>query len=200
MANAIRTEYELGIALDALWSDISNDCAQCTDPDCKGYVWLTKGDKVRFIDNGIPFIRANGIHGPCFIDSYRRTATGVLDPAVRSPDCPHRLSTGLCTIHANRPLPCRMYPLSLEVLGTGEAFWVLHTNCAHVRRLTGGGGLQPLIEKIGQLLDSLAPKLTQDVLGSFAKVSELSEPTLDESDIIRIRPTSVSNKRVEYLQ
>jgi|SRR5271165_2692551 len=187
MFGSIRTQLELEDVLDALWANISIDCLNCSDPDCMGYVWLTKADQERLIANRTSFVRVNGANGPCFIDSYHRTTTGAIDPSVRSPPCPHRSSSGSCTIHGSRPLVCRMYPLGLEALVNDGPYWVLHTNCVHIRRLTGEDRLSSLVERLRHLIANLDETVIRSVGEAFSKAADLSEQTFDTACVIRIQ-------------
>ncbi len=184
----IQSQRQFETELDATWAGIEADCLGCKDPDCMGYVWLTEPDQDRFVEGQIQFVRANGPTGPCFVNSYRRTRSGALDPSVRSPKCPHRLLTGACGIHEVRPVVCRMYPLGVEMLIDEGPFWVLHLNCAHVRRLSQTNKLSRLKFRLERLLDRLDTDFRLDIENTFLKAAELSEPTLDRTILLKIRP------------
>lgn len=171
--------------LDALWQGISASCATCVDPDCMGYLWLLDEDARDIMRAGHGVVRVNPPDGPRFIDSYARDSQGALTVQVRSPRCPYLDSARRCSIHDDRPLVCRLYPLSLETLPDGTVAWLLHKNCNHIRRIVSSSGLDNLVRKIRSTLDSIAPILSDELKKVYRQVNTVTE-RISEEDLCNV--------------
>lgn len=170
---SIETLSQLYDALDELYRDIEQDCRECQDPDCAGYVWLLDQEAERLWRIGVPLVQVNG--GPTFIHSFPQTADGRLNLSVRYPPCSQLCADSRrCSIRKDRPLACRLYPLGLETKADGTIVWALHQDCLHVRRL-GERGLLPIFERRARnVISNLSPKLLEKIVRTYRAVYAIS--------------------------
>jgi len=125
----IRTLHQLYTYLDELFYEIEVDCIRCEFSRCLGYVWLLSEEAEILVDRGVEVLEVN--QEIFFINSFPEEK-GEIDIEKFKPKCVF-LENGRCSIHMQRPLSCRMYPLS---------FWteddklqlVLHLDCLFSKR------------------------------------------------------------------
>ncbi|WP_028004517.1 YkgJ family cysteine cluster protein [Sinorhizobium meliloti] len=140
-----------------------------------GYIWLTDDDARTLMGAGQRIVRVNPPQGPRFIDSYTRDATGKVTVQTRSPKCPFLDSAHRCSIHQQRPLVCRLYPLALETLSNGAVAWVLHRNCNHVRKISADGKLDELLTQVRRVINAMSPEFAADLLTTYFAVNAVTE-------------------------
>lgn len=169
----IETLSQLYDALDELYRDIEQDCRDCRDPDCMGYVWLLKKEAERLYERGVPLVQVN--NGPTFIHSFPTTADGRPDLSVRYPPCSQLCTDSRrCSIYQDRPLVCRLYPLGLETKEDGTIMWVLHQDCLHVRRMEERGSLPTFENRVRNIINNLSPKLSEEIVKNYRAVDAVS--------------------------
>jgi len=169
----IETLPQLYDALDELYRDIEQDCRDCQDPDCMGYVWLLKKEAERLYERGVPLVQVN--NGPTFIHSFPTTSKGQLDLSVRYPPCSQLCTNSRrCSIYENRPLVCRLYPLGLETKADGTIVWALHRDCLHIRRMEERGTLPNFEHRVRNIINNLSPELLEEIVKTYRTVDAIS--------------------------
>lgn len=169
----IETLSQLYDALDELYRGIEQDCRDCRDPDCMGYVWLLKKEAERLYERGIPLVQVN--NGPTFIHSFPVTDDGQPDLSVRYPACSQLCTDSRrCSIYQDRPLVCRLYPLGLETKADGTIVWALHRDCLHIRRMEERGSLPAFENRIRNIINNLSPKLLEEIVETYREVDTVS--------------------------
>jgi len=169
----IKTLEQLYNVLGELYPRMEQDCCECSDPDCMGYVWLLKKEAVHLYEQGVPLVQVN--NGPTFIHSFPVTAQGVPDLSIRYPPCSQLCADSRrCSIYKDRPLVCRLYPLGLETEVDGTIVWVLHLDCLHVRRLEERGLLPDLECRVQNVINKLSPKLLGKIVETYRTVNAVS--------------------------
>lgn len=169
----IETLPQLYSELEILYAGIEQNCFECKDPDCVGYVWLLKREAKRLEQQGVPVIEVN--RKAWFIHSFPQTSSGTLDIATPYPAC-SQLCTNerRCKIHTDRPLTCRLYPIGLETLADGTVVWALHQDCLHARRLGEHGLLYAFENRARAIVQRLSAKLRAEILQTYHEVHAVS--------------------------
>lgn len=166
------TVRDLKRQLDSLWAGIDEHCRTCGDPDCIGAIPVLPDEEEEVLDAGVETVQMNGEDGPIFLNSYRKTATGL---ALEKNACPYRDPvSGQCRIHRSRPLACHMYPLALEAQPDGTIAWVLHRDCAYVRAAERDGSIDPLFERIRRWIAGIAPGILRHMVENERKVQAIT--------------------------
>lgn len=124
----INTINELYSAFDNLFKGIEEDCKKCEYSRCLGYVWLLSQEAERLIENGSGVLQIN--EDIFFVNSFSVTEKKI-DIEQFKPKCPF-LKMGRCAIYIQRPLSCRMYPLSFSICGD-KLQLVLNLDCLYSR-------------------------------------------------------------------
>jgi len=169
----IATLPQLYDALNELYRDIEQDCRECQDPDCMGYVWLLKKEAERLYERGIPLVQVN--NGPTFIHSFPAASKGQPDLSVRYPPCSQLCTDSRkCSIYEDRPLVCRLYPLGLETKADGTIVWALHRDCLHIRRMEELGTLPDFEHRARNVINNLSPKLLEEIVETYRAVDVIS--------------------------
>lgn len=169
----IETLSQLYDALDDLYRGIEQDCRECQDPNCMGYIWLLKKEAERLYERGVPLVQVN--NGPTFIHSFPVTAKGQPDLSVRYPACSQLCTDSRrCSIYEDRPLVCRLYPLGLETKADGTNVWALHQDCLHVRRMGERGKLPDFERRVRNVINSLSPELLEEIVETYRAVDAIS--------------------------
>jgi len=169
----IETLPQLYDALDELYRGIEQDCRDCQDPDCMGYVWLLKKEAEQLYERGVPLVQVN--NGPTFIHSFPATSKGQPDLSVRYPPCSQLCTDSRrCSIYEDRPLACRLYPLGLETKADGTIVWALHRDCLHIRRMEERGTLPNFEHRARNVISNLSPKLLEEIVETYRAVDAIS--------------------------
>lgn len=163
----IETLSQLYDMLDEIYRGIEQD------PDCMGYVWLLKKEAERLYERGVPLVQVN--NGPTFIHSFPATNKGQPDLSVRYPSCSQLCTDSRrCSIHKNRPLVCRLYPLGLETKADGTIVWALHRDCLHIRRMEERGMLPDFEHRARNIINNLSPKLLEGIVETYRAVDAIT--------------------------
>lgn len=169
----IETLSQLYDTLDELYRGIEQDCRDCQDPDCMGYVWLLKKEVERLYERGVPLVQVNG--GPTFIHSFSTTINGKPNLSVRYPPCSQLCTDSRrCSIYEDRPLTCRLYPLGLETKNDGTIVWALHRDCLHIRRTEERGTLPDFERRVRNVINNLSPELLEEIVETYRAVDAIS--------------------------
>lgn len=198
---SIETLAQLYVTLDDLYREIEQDCLDCKDcngyPDCMGYIWLLKEEAERLYEGGVPLVQVN--NGPTFIHSFPALSQGQPDLSVRYPPCSQLCSDRRrCSIHQDRPLVCRLYPLGLETKVDGTIVWALHRDCLYVRRMKERGSLSDFEYKARSIINNLSPQLLEEVVEAYRAVDAISSfpdgennySTLQEARYVQVQGSS----------
>jgi Fe-S-cluster containining protein len=170
---SIETLSQLYDALDELYRGIEQDCRDCQDPDCMGYVWLLKKEAEWLYERGVPLVQVN--KGPTFIHSFPATSKGQPDLSVRYPPCSQLCTDSCrCSIYEDRPLVCRLYPLGFETKADGMIVWVFHRDCLHIRRMEERGTLPNFERRVRNVINNLSPELLGEVVETYRAVDAIS--------------------------
>lgn len=170
---SIETLLQFYDALDDLYRGIEQDCRECQDPDCMGYVWLLKKEAERLYERGVPLVQVN--NGPTFIHSFPVTDKGQLDLSVQYPPCSQLCADSRkCSIYEDRPLVCRLYPLGFETKEDGTIVWVLHRDCLRVRRMEERGTLPDFERHVRNVINNLSPELLEEIVETYRAVDAIS--------------------------
>jgi MoaA/NifB/PqqE/SkfB family radical SAM enzyme len=170
---SIETLLQLYDALDELYRGIEQDCRDCQDPDCMGYVWLLKKEAERLYERDVPLVQVN--NGPTFIHSFPVTIKGQPDLTVRYPPCSQLCTNSRrCSIYEDRPLVCRLYPLGLETKADGTIVWALHRDCLHIRRMEERGTLPNFERRVRNVINNLSPELLEEIVETYRAVDAIS--------------------------
>lgn len=124
----INTLNELYSAFDSLFKGIEKDCDKCGYSRCLGYVWLLPQEADRLIEEGLEVLQVN--ESLFFINSFPVVERKIHIEQFK-PECLF-LNMGCCGIYNQRPLSCRMYPLSFSIRGD-KLQLVLHLDCLYSR-------------------------------------------------------------------
>ena len=169
----IETLSQLYDSLDELYRGIKQDCRDCQDPDCMGYVWLLKKEAERLYERGVPLVQVN--NGSTFIHSFPATNKGQPDLSVRYPPCSQLCTDSRrCSIYEDRPLVCRLYPLGLETKADGTIMWALHRDCLHIRRMEERGTLPNFEHRARNVINNLSPELLEEIVETYRAVDAIS--------------------------
>jgi len=170
---SIETLSQLYDALDELYRGIEQDCRDCQDLDCMGYVWLLKKEAERLYERGVSLVQVN--NGPTFIHSFPATNKGQPDLSFRYPPCSQLCTDSRrCSIYEDRPLVCRLYPLGLETKADGTIVWALHRDCLHIRRMEERSTLPNFKHRVRNVINNLSPKLLEEVVETYRAVDAIS--------------------------
>ncbi len=171
--HGIETLSQLYDALDELYRDIEQDCRDCQDPDCMGYVWLLKKEAEWLYERGVPLVQVN--NGPTFIHSFPTTSKGQPDLSVRYPSCSQLCTDSRrCNIYKDRPLVCRLYPLGLETKADGTIVWAIHRDCLHIRRMEERGTLPNFEHRVRNVINNLSPELLGEIVETYRAVDAIA--------------------------
>jgi Fe-S-cluster containining protein len=146
------------LAVAAVWPEIGESCRTCKFPDCMGYIAIHPSEQARVLKAGVRLMRVNGPGGPSFIDNYPRDGQGRAVVGVSKPKCPYRDQDGRCSVHANKPLICSMYPLGMEMVGDA-VYWAVYLDCEYVQRVIADGQFEIMSRG---LMDAVHSHLTND--------------------------------------
>ena len=156
--HCIETLTQLYEALVELYRGIEQDCRECQDPDCMGYVSLVQ------VNNG-----------PTFIHSFPMVSQDKLDLSVQYPACSQLCADSRkCSIYEDRPMNCHLYPLGLETRADGIIVWALHRDCLHVRRLERRGLLPDFERRALNIINNLSPQLLEEIVETYRAVDAIS--------------------------
>ena len=169
----IKTLSQLYDALDELYRGIEQDCRDCQDPDCMGYVWLFKKEAEQLYERGVPLVQVN--NGLTFIYSFPVTTQGQPDMSVRYPPCSQLCTDSRrCSIYEDRPLVCRLYPLGLETKADGAIVWALHLDCLPIRRMKESGTVPNFEHRVRNVISNLSPELLEEIVETYRAVDAIS--------------------------
>jgi len=169
----IETLSQLYDALDELYRGIEQDCHDCQDPDCMGYIWLLKKEAKQLYDRWVSLVQVN--NGPTFIHSFPIVADGQPDLSVRYPPCSQLCTDNhRCIIYNDRPLVCRLYPLGLETKADGTIVWALHRDCHHIRRMEERGMLPNFKHRVQKIINNLSPELLEEIVETYRAVDTIT--------------------------
>ncbi len=170
---AIKTLAQLYGELEELYRGIEGDCRECKDPDCVGYIWLLEQEAAKLYERRVPLVQING--DPSFIHSFPVNGKGQLDLSVRYPPCSQLCKDSRkCSIHKNRPMVCRLWPLGLETKADGTIVWALHLDCLHARRLEGYGLFPDFKRQARNIINNLSPQLLEEIIKTYNAVEAIS--------------------------
>lgn len=124
MINDLNHLYQ---AVESLMPTISQTCFECSEDDCKGYVWLVGNEESQLLDIGVEILEVNGSVG--FINPFAEWQPINIETV--KPPCLH-CENRRCRIHELRPLNCRMYPLSFAI-ENATMYLVLHLDCKYAK-------------------------------------------------------------------
>src|SRR3989338_3899433 len=169
----IETLSQLYDSLDELYRGIKQDCRDCQDPDCMGYVWLLKKEAERLYERGVPLVQVN--NGPTFIHSFPETTQGQPDLSVRYPPCSQLCTDSRkCSIYQDRPFACHIYPIGLETKSCGRIVWALHRDCLYIRKLEERGLLSDFEHRARNIINNLSLQLLEEIVGTYRAVDAIS--------------------------
>lgn len=172
-SSIIRTLSHLHRELDSFFFGIERDCRECKDPDCMGYIWILERESERLLERGATLVQIND--GPTFIHSFPLKPDGSFDFAIRYPLCSQLCADSRrCSIHEDRPLICRFYPLGLETEAGGRIVWGIHLDCLHIRRMEERGTLVSFEARAVRLLERIAPELMAEIVSAYEAVHTIS--------------------------
>lgn len=172
---AISTIDELKERIAEILYGIAESCRSCAYPDCQGYPWIMPEEEGGLLNAGLRLIQFNGESGPIYLDTFNRNADGSLRIGDVGALCPYRSAGGACTVHANRPLTCHLYPLSLEI-ADGVVVWAVHRDCEFVQRETDAGRFEQLLDRCRALVDRLSPELRAAMATTISRAAAISRP------------------------
>lgn len=89
-----------------------------------------------------------------------------------------------CSIYSERPLECRLNPLSVHEI-EGELYWILYLECPIVKKRPK----EEFIERLKLGITIITPFITEELKGEFRKISKAIksfEPLIEERNFIRI--------------
>lgn len=158
---------ELYFTFDNLFKGIEEDCRKCKYNRCLGYVWLLPREAERMIESDLEVLQIN--ENTFFINSF-----SIVDEKINveqfKPQCPF-LNNGRCSIHGNRPLSCRMYPLSFYV-ENGILQLVLHLDCLHSRHRMNCRAFK---ERSLAILRETERSLLEEIVETYRRVFAISK-------------------------
>jgi MoaA/NifB/PqqE/SkfB family radical SAM enzyme/Fe-S-cluster containining protein len=169
----IKTLKELYKELDDCYNGIHKHCLECHENDCMGYIWLLKSEARRLYRNGIPTVEIND--GPTFIHSFPTNGEGEIDVTIRYPRCGQiDCSNRECLIRNKRPLVCRLYPVGLETLETGEVCWVTHLDCLFVKKMIKEGTIADFEKMMLSIIERISQPILNEIVETYKMVDEIS--------------------------
>jgi len=169
----IETLKKLYQELDNLYEGIGEDCSQCRENDCMGYIWLLKAEANRLYRSGTPLVQIN--EGPTFIHSFPKDESGGLNLSARYPVCSQVDCSGrVCLIRKKRPLVCHIYPGGLETLENGKIVWVMHLDCLYVKKMEEQGLINNLGDKFVSIINRISPPLLNEIMETYKAVNAIS--------------------------
>lgn len=157
----------LYLAFDYLFLDIERDCKQCEYDDCRGYVWLLRQEAERLIEEGVEVLEVN--KHLFFINCFS-VQKGKICVEEFKPVCP-LLKAGRCTIHSQRPLVCRMYPLSFSI-SDGTLQIVLSLDCLYSRHKMENPVFK---DRSLAILRQISHRLLGEIIGTYEMVLAISK-------------------------
>ncbi len=178
------TLADLNAAWDCLFYGAAQYCSQCQYPNCSGYVWLLPQEVDKLYNAGVPIVMVNS--ESAFIDSFSRDEKGRVCVEEQYPKCPQQNKEGLCKIHRQRPMSCRMYPVGLEPVN-GQLAWALHRDCLIIETLETEEVLDKFVTIVQNTLNRISPILYHEIMETYRKVAEISKYPDGENSIIVIK-------------
>jgi len=88
-----------------------------------------------------------------------------------------------CSIYSDRPLECRLNPLSIYEI-EGDLYWIVYLECPIMKKRG-----KEFIEKLKMGIKSISPFITRSMKGEFRKISKAIksfDPLVEGRDFIRI--------------
>lgn len=79
-----------------------------------------------------------------------------------------------CNIHDERPLPCRLYPLALEMKTDGTVVWAIHRNCLHLLRLKKRRLFSNFKRRTLAVINKISPRLLVEIVETYRAVEAVS--------------------------
>ena len=99
--------------------------------------------------------------------------------------CP-LLKNKCCSIYQNRPLECRLNPVSIYEIG-GHLYWILYKICPAVKH---ANDLDDFIVECKNFINKLEPHITPEMQIEFREISrdiKTFDPLVHEKDFILLR-------------
>jgi len=99
--------------------------------------------------------------------------------------CP-LLKNKRCSIYQNRPLECRLNPISIYEIG-GHLYWILYKICPAVKH---ANDLDDFIVECKNFINKLEPHITPEMQIEFREISrdiKTFDPLVHEKDFILLR-------------
>lgn len=106
--------------------------------------------------------------------------------------CP-LLNNKRCSIYNNRPLECRLNPISIYEID-GSLYWILYKICPAVKHATD---LDEFIMGCKNFINKLEPQITPGIQDEFRQISraiKTFDPLVHEIDFIVLRRLENNNK------
>jgi Fe-S-cluster containining protein len=180
--------------LNHIYRDIHKECGKCGEKDCRGYIWLLKGETQRLIDNDISVIEINKKIN--FINTLCENKDKLNFKKI-SPKCIFRDKDKKCKIYKYRPLICKLYPIDFKIINN-NFFIVLHTNCLFVKNLTIKNKLNKFIEKVLNLFYNINIDLLLDIIKTYKLIDNITKYSKDykHNDYIKIIKINLKNKNM----
>ncbi len=183
----ITTLDHLNYELDRHYAPFARDCQVCQDKCCRGFVWLMPEEAERLYEMGVPIAVVNDTVP--YIHSFPELADGTIDISQHSPPCSQlcTLNPRQCTIYANRPFSCRLYPIGFEMRSDGKLIWALHRDCHITRQLENNGIMDEFYRRTLAVLDRISPELYTSIIAAYGKVNELATFPSEENNYCTLK-------------
>lgn len=180
----IQTLQEFYRELDSFYPDIRQFCAECSDPDCMGYIWVLPQEVENLINSNVPIVQINNnIH---FLHSFETKEDDSLEVETKYPVCKFvEESCRRCTIYQNRPMVCRLWPLGLETCNNKPVL-ALHLDCLFVRYLQENNLVLEFKNKTHNLISRLSPELKKEIVSTYCAVDSITKYPDGENRYITI--------------
>jgi Fe-S-cluster containining protein len=162
----IKTLRSLYLFFDDLYYGIERNCLACKDDCCLGYVWLLPREVEMTINSGVEVLEVNS--KLFFINSFSRG--GKIDIEQFKPRCP-LFKKGRCAIYEQRPLSCRMYPLSFFPDGD-KLQLVLHLDCRFSRLRREDPAFQ---KNVLAFFSEMSQTLLREIIETYKKVFNITK-------------------------
>lgn len=107
--------------------------------------------------------------------------------------CP-LLKNKRCSVYKNRPLECRLNPISIYEIGS-HFYWIVYKICPAVKHAED---LEGFVLKCKNFIDKLEPHITTEMQDEFRQISKaikMFDPLIHEKDFIVLRRLSDRNAR-----
>jgi len=170
--NKLKTLNDIKKYLGKFLIECEEHCINCKYPDCMGYIWLLKQEKDQLLKNGIDVLNINNqINFINFLNNNQEINDVI---KCKYPKCLYRSEDGKCSIQKIKPLACKLYPISLAMVGA-TLCWTLNLDCAYSQYLIKSGNIKVFIYNFYKFINLIDKIIYYDIIKICKEVENVTK-------------------------